>query len=56
MASAGKRTKVDVKTESSSSKKARKSAVNGGFRVEKPSKTKGFVDGSIYRVKMKDFV
>ncbi|KXJ22629.1 structural maintenance of chromosomes protein 5 [Exaiptasia diaphana] len=43
------------KEPSSSSKKARKSIVNSHFSVQKPSSTKGFVDGSIYRVKMKNF-
>ncbi|XP_031560445.1 structural maintenance of chromosomes protein 5-like [Actinia tenebrosa] len=55
MASPAKRTKV-VKNEHSSSRKARKSATNGAFRLEKPPSAKGFVDGSIYRVKMKNFV
>lgn len=40
---------------SSSSKKARKSITKPHFNVEKPSSTKGYVDGSILRVKMKNF-
>ncbi|KAK3717890.1 hypothetical protein QZH41_014890, partial [Actinostola sp. cb2023] len=46
---------IGVKKEISSSKKARKSIVTPHFKVTKPSTTKGFVDGAIVRVKMKNF-